>query len=730
MADPSGPNPNAPPFIPGGQAFGLGLADMGTHLSPEEHMMAMSQRAPPGLVTGCGYNRPAPPTEPPPMPPSGASPLPGLNFGLGLLGPTLGPGSLGPGLIPGPPGRQPQHVGHHPIGAGPIGAVGGAIGPAPQMGPDWGRHHPMQPMQPMQPMHNHQQLPQQLPQQTQQIPQQLQQLPMQQLPQQQQFQPKAVGTTPLPAPDAFHQERVPAPELVQAPEPVKSAALPREAPPLEVSPEPRQERQERPEEAPERKEKEKYVPPVKRYSQGDRERLERPERTEKAEKREEKVEKVEKAEKQEKRFEAAAIERRRHSSDSWEESTPVRAAPTTPPGSAAVKMDDKENPKVRTDLIRAVFRACDTNGDDWLGETEFRTIARFYGFSGSDEKWSEEFKKLCEEKHVDPKGIGQTLFSKLLNEDAGLLATTDDLRKMLKKLEDINKKTGASKEAAKAQGAVEEGDEFFHKLKRTVNWYNKHGNLTDPIRLSQVQDILCEIKPNQAMKILYDLDTAKDKESLQDPTNWIIAEAKKRRQANEQPKGKGDGKGEDKDIKTNHKNDGKTEKPDAVPEWRSQDATNDKNAKGAATKGASKGKTEEAEEETDQFRAKMKRTINWYNRHGHLCAPIRFQEVITTLGSTDPRVAMRILNDLDQANAEAVLSDPTKWIIEECRRRAPGAPGDKGAPNSQNAGTKATDVPQPKPLALSKLGGLTAVPTRLGPPKKDTAAATVPAATP
>lgn len=34
----------------------------------------------------------------------------------------------------------------------------------------------------------------------------------------------------------------------------------------------------------------------------------------------------------------------------------------------------QENPKVRTDLIRAVFRACDTNGDDWLGETEFRNI--------------------------------------------------------------------------------------------------------------------------------------------------------------------------------------------------------------------------------------------------------------------------------------------------------------------------------------------------------------------
>ena len=27
----------------------------------------------------------------------------------------------------------------------------------------------------------------------------------------------------------------------------------------------------------------------------------------------------------------------------------------------------------------------------------------------------------------------------------------------------------------------------------------------------------------------------------------------------------------------------------------------------------------------------------------------------------------RILNDLDQANAEAVLQDPTKWIIEDLR---------------------------------------------------------------
>lgn len=35
------------------------------------------------------------------------------------------------------------------------------------------------------------------------------------------------------------------------------------------------------------------------------------------------------------------------------------------------------------------------------------TQGRFFGFQGNDEKWSEEFKKLCEEKKADPKkGIG------------------------------------------------------------------------------------------------------------------------------------------------------------------------------------------------------------------------------------------------------------------------------------------------------------------------------------
>ncbi|CAE7434605.1 unnamed protein product, partial [Symbiodinium necroappetens] len=222
--------------------------------------------------------------------------------------------------------------------------------------------------------------------------------------------------------------------------------------------------------------------------------------------------------------------------------------------------------------------------------------------------------------------------------------------------------------ALECEGCCQDADE-------TVHWYNKHGQLAEQIRLNAavVHEHLSEIKPSQAMKILYDLDQ-QAKETLTDPTGWIINQAKLRKQANE-TKGKGDGKGEkDGDHKGNNKTDGKVEaaSKDAVPEWRSQksEELDEKNNKTGGNKGQQCKADEGEEQETDEFRAKMKRTINWYNRHGGLLAPIRFQEVIQTLGMTDPRVAMRILNDLDQANAEAVLQDPTKWIIEECRRRA------------------------------------------------------------
>ena len=198
--------------------------------------------------------------------------IPGVSFGFGLLGTSLGP-TIDPRM---PPGRQP-----HPIGAGPIGAVGGAI--APPGGPDWGRH-------PMNPMSGTMQLQQQL------HPGVPQQLPQQQL-QQQQFQPKAVGCTPLTA-DAFHP---PAPEPALAP--LKAPELPREPPPFrEVHEEPLPVREEQPR-AERKPSGEKYVPPpAKRLSQGEKEK-DAPVAT--AQKQ------PEKSEKHEKRFESAAIERRR-----------------------------------------------------------------------------------------------------------------------------------------------------------------------------------------------------------------------------------------------------------------------------------------------------------------------------------------------------------------------------------------------------------------------------------
>ncbi|CAE7463310.1 unnamed protein product [Symbiodinium pilosum] len=814
--------------------------------------------------------------------------------------------------------RSWQAIGAGAIGAGPIGAgtIGGAIAPPMAPSPDWGQFRQAlgRPVAPPNP---------------------------DTLPPQERAERAAPEVLP---------PRRESPE-VRPPEPPREAPQPRDAqPPREAArdPVPARER-ERDNRTPptgptlERKGStgEKYVPP----GSGNRP----PPKSE--------------PKPVEKRFEASAIERRRHSQglgialhqreealegvDAWEESGPVRPKPSNSTGPAT--SDDKDS-KARKELLHAVFRACDLNGDDWLSEGEFRNIANFYGFKGDSEKWAEEFKKLCEEHHANPnKGISFTMFTNLLNDtQGGLHADMDDLQKMLRKLQDHKQKVGGTA-AAKNQGAAPaegEGDEFFQKLKRyleylkrekaakqeerqmrlarlrscppkvrplsgiadsvgmgarqashtsmnlmtsvastaslrtvtapvviedraatpeprdepatndpasprlveprvrdeipenarklyskfrgplmlkhlkelassdqalqgaglrravhvfrcseymldsnedvlsnerekalgvippgalagrvsklaapalaidtgvsfespnfqefqrrseqhlarrqrqrrmhqvaaevlkgkrelldcfkvseradldrmqtcprdhgdmmavklrTVHWYNKHGQLVEQIRLNAVHEHLSEIKPTQAMKILYDLDQ-QAKETLTDPTGWIINQAKQRKLANE-TKGKGDGKGErDGEHKGNNKTESKVEtSKDAVPEWRSQksEELDEKNHK-SGNKGAGKGKADEGEEqETDEFRAKMKRTINWYNRHGGLLAPIRFQEVIQTLGMTDPRVAMRILNDLDQANAEAVLQDPTKWIIEECRRRvmAPGLDG-------------------------------------------------------
>lgn len=433
-----------------------------------------------------------------------------------------------------------------------------------------------------------------------------------------------------------------------------------------------------------------------------------------------------------------------------------------------------------------MFRAYDFDSDGWLCMSETRRFANFHGFKGADEQWVKEFELLCEERKADSsKGISLATFTALVDaETSGCISTDEDLNRMIKLLEQGRSGSGAasarnrsaktSTSAAGGRGQAREGkrddrdaeaDEFFLKLKRTVNWYNRHGNLATPIHLPAVAEALSEIRSSQAMRILYELDAlSKCETAMADATGWIVSEARARKKLYEKdqdrPKA---GKGEKGEERLREREPERRERDDGS--WRRSEGASGPKASPGGTpdarrvapisagngttrvsdhvapreprgsdsapggKGKGKGSVSADPEDEGEFRQKLKRTITWYNRHGGLLAPIRYQAIIDGLGGADPRQAMRILNDLDQANAEAVLSDPTLWILDELKRRAPtsaaattsGAGAGRSRPGPAPTEGAAAKPSSSKPGSLtaampSRLGpGLTSMPGRLGP---------------
>lgn len=91
-------------------------------------------------------------------------------------------------------------------------------------------------------------------------------------------------------------------------------------------------------------------------------------------------------------------------------------------------------PSTRADLARAVFNACDTNGDDLLDKREMQAFAKQIGFDGDDEAWSEEFAELCKEHGcASAAAVDKDLFLRLVDDrsDSGCYCTDGELREML-----------------------------------------------------------------------------------------------------------------------------------------------------------------------------------------------------------------------------------------------------------------------------------------------------------
>eukprot|EP00448_Togula_jolla_P018738 CAMPEP_0170591226 /NCGR_PEP_ID=MMETSP0224-20130122/12290_1 /TAXON_ID=285029 /ORGANISM="Togula jolla, Strain CCCM 725" /LENGTH=484 /DNA_ID=CAMNT_0010915075 /DNA_START=134 /DNA_END=1588 /DNA_ORIENTATION=+ len=92
-------------------------------------------------------------------------------------------------------------------------------------------------------------------------------------------------------------------------------------------------------------------------------------------------------------------------------------------------------------LVRAVFRACDTDGDGWLRERELRKFGDLLGFEGSDEDWSEEYRLICMDNKANPmEGVSEMLLLKMVNndEDGGCYCSDSELEAMVEELDARN----------------------------------------------------------------------------------------------------------------------------------------------------------------------------------------------------------------------------------------------------------------------------------------------------
>eukprot|EP00933_Yihiella_yeosuensis_P079789 TRINITY_DN93211_c0_g1_i1.p1 TRINITY_DN93211_c0_g1~~TRINITY_DN93211_c0_g1_i1.p1 ORF type:complete len:247 (+),score=76.43 TRINITY_DN93211_c0_g1_i1:125-865(+) len=81
---------------------------------------------------------------------------------------------------------------------------------------------------------------------------------------------------------------------------------------------------------------------------------------------------------------------------------------------------------------------------------------------------------------------------------------------------------GAMKKVGVADYVDPEAKYLIHK---TVNWYNKNGNLPKQISTLEVTGPLAQLSKKRAMRILKELDDKKAE--IQDPGRWIIGYARK-----------------------------------------------------------------------------------------------------------------------------------------------------------------------------------------------------------
>jgi len=177
------------------------------------------------------------------------------------------------------------------------------------------------------------------------------------------------------------------------------------------------------------------------------------------------------------------------------------------------------------------------------------------------------------------------------------------------------------------------------KVRKTIAWYNKHGNLVQPIHYEACKGALSAIPTSRALQLLKGLEEKGP--SIQDPTRWLSAAASK---AADRAAAQGGFDG------------------GAAASW----------SPGPMGKGG-KSKAQPAADEaaeammTGLLDAKLVKTMQWYNRNGGLQQPLDLPTLEPLLAQLPTKDALQVLKGLD--GKAASIGNPTGWVSGAVARK-------------------------------------------------------------
>jgi len=214
-------------------------------------------------------------------------------------------------------------------------------------------------------------------------------------------------------------------------------------------------------------------------------------------------------------------------------------------------------------------------------------------------------------------------------------------------------------------------DPAISKIRKTVNWYNKNGNLKKPLYYKDVAEPLLSLGLGGAMKVLAGLETKGSE--LDSPTAWVLGFVAKL------------GGGDYFQNPIQEEKVGKTvswyNKHGELPGklyYREVAGPLSRLSQTDAMK-VLKELDDKKAEVKDPTRwtvgyarflersAKVKRTCWWHNKNSSLKAQIQVNEVVGSLAAIDDWQAMSLLKDLAKRKDE--INDPTAWLCKAAQKK-------------------------------------------------------------